>query len=130
MIYKLELQNQIEEICWYPTMFDAVDDLVYRNEAAGRKVIVKERKSNSAQFSLTYPELDRTVDGTICRYGQGGRLPIDPTDILDDVEKMLFNGVRRREICRILSISTSTYLNAKRIVEIRKKTQNWRKGIE
>jgi len=129
MIYKLELQGQIEEICWYPTMFDAVDDLVYRNEAAGRKVIVKERKSNSAQFSLTYPELDRTIDGTICRYGQGGRIPIDPSDVLDDVEKMLADGVRRREICRILSISTSTYLNAKRIIQIRKKTQNWRNGI-
>lgn len=129
MIYKLELQGQIEEICWYPTMIDAVHDLVYRNEAAGRKVIVKERKNESAQFSLTYPELDRTVDGTICRYGQGGRLPIDPSDVLDDVEKMLANGVRRREICRILSISTSTYLNAKRIIQIRKNTQNWRKGI-
>ena len=129
MIYKLELQGQIEEICWYPTMFDAVDDLVYRNEAAGRKVIIKERKNNSAQFSLTYPDLDRTIDGTICRYGVGGRLPIDPTDVLDDVEKMLADGVRRREICRILSISTSTYLNAKRIIQIRKKTQNWRNGI-
>ena len=129
MIYKLELQNQIEEICWYPTMFDAVDDLIWRNEAAGRKVVVKERKSNSAQFSLTYPDLDRTIDGTICRYGVGGRLPIDPTDVLDDVEKMLDSGIRRREICRILSISTSTYLNAKRIIQIRKKTQNWRNGI-
>jgi len=128
MIYKLELQNQIEEICWYPTMFDAVDDLVYRNEAAGRKVVVKERKSQSAQFSITYPELDRTIDGTICRC-VGGRIPIDPSDVLDDVEKMLDSGVRRREICRILSISISTYLSAKRVIQIRKRTQNWRNGI-
>ena len=128
MIYKLELQGQIQEICWYPTMFDAVDDLIYRNEAAGRKVIIKERKNQSAEFSLTYPDLDRTIDGTICRCA-GGRILIDPSDVLDDVEKMLDDGVRRRDICRILSISTSTYLSAKRIIQIRKNTRNWRNGI-
>jgi len=130
VIYKLELQGNVHELCWFPTIDDAVDDLIHRNEAAGRKIAINEASKGSVQFSLIYPSINRKIDGTISRYGLGGRLPIDPSDVLDDVEKMMKQRIKRSEICRILSISTATYLNAKRIIQVRKKTQNWRNGIE
>ena len=119
MIFKIELQGDIQELCWFPTITDAITDLICRNERAGREVLVTEQRPDSVQFSLVYPELDRRIDGTICRYGMGGRLPIDPSDILEDVERLTQEGKTRREICRILSCSTSVMLNAKRINKIR-----------
>ena len=115
MIYKLELQDQIEEICWYPTIDDAADDLIYRNQMAGREVSIEQDQRGTFQFSITYPQINRTVNGTICRYGMGGRLPIDPSKFLEDVERLTQEGHSRREICRILSISVTTLLNAKKI---------------
>jgi len=130
MIYKLELQGNVHELCWFPTIDDAVDDLIHRNESAGRKITINEASKGAIQFSLIYPSLNRKIDGTISRYGLGGRLPIDPSDVLDDVEKMMNQRMKRNEICRILSISTATYLNAKRIIQIRKKTKNRRNGMK
>ncbi|MFZ8899496.1 MAG: hypothetical protein ACO20X_13270 [Alphaproteobacteria bacterium] len=115
MIYKLELQDQIEEICWYPTIDDAADDLIYRNQMAGREVSIEQDQRGTFQFSITYPQINRTVNGTICRYGMGGRLPIDPSEFLEDVQRLTEEGHSRREICSILSISVSTLLNAKKI---------------
>lgn len=126
MIYKLELQNHIEETCWFPTINDAVDDLIYRNKAAGRDVEIKKTAKNAVQFCLTYPNLNRTLKGTVSLYGRGGRMQLDPKEIVDEVKQMTKQGMTKVEMCRILAVSSATLANAKRIIDMRKRARKQR----
>ena len=120
MIYKLELHGRISELSAFPNLWTAVDDLVERNEAAGRQVVVHKRAKDSVQFTLVYPQIDRSVDGTVCVYGRGGKLPVSAEDVWEDVERLMSEGVLRDDICRILSCPTKVYQEAKVIIRRRK----------
>jgi len=121
MIYKIALQGRIVEFSTFNNMHSAINDLIARNEAAGRKVIVNEHTKFGVQFTLVYPQINRQVDGTISVYGKGVTLPIFAEDIVDDVQRLMKEGKLRSEICRILSCQVKDYQKAKVLLWRRKR---------
>ena len=81
MIFKTALSNGEFEFNLHKNLNEAIEDLVNRNTAAGRKVKIGERDKTLAQFTLTYPSINRMLGGTIGK-AMLRRNAIDPKDAL------------------------------------------------
>jgi len=65
MIFRTMLENGIFDSAFYINIDEAIDDTIERNEAAGRSVEVIKHTDRAVQFRINYPNINRTIDGTI-----------------------------------------------------------------
>ena len=92
-IYSFKLEESAYEACFHGNLDRAIEDLVSRNEAAGREVDIEVLGSNLATFVLRYPNIDREINGTIyCRTGANGDLGVN----LQHVERRILKYKKQR----------------------------------
>lgn len=121
MIWQYELTGGIVESGMFSTMDVAINDLVRRNEAAGREVEIVSRDKELVQFVLVYPTAGRRIEGTLSKLKQNtGPTPIDIDDFIEPMAELQKQGVRRKEVCRKLGISISAFIKINKLLRVRK----------
>jgi len=123
MIFKVALSNGEFEFNLHKNLKEAIEDLVDRNTAAGREVKIGEQDKTLAQFTLTYPSINRTLEGTIGK-AMLRRNAIDPNDALPYVpafKKLKKKNLSMQEICRRLGITWTMATMVARVAKQKKK---------
>ncbi len=126
MIFRTMLENGIFDSAFYINIDEAIDDTIERNQAAGRSVDVIKHTDRAVQFRINYPNINRTVDGTISPAPGAHTAAHEDSyvELIDDFVALKKQGFKRQTICRKLGISYSVAVMINRmLVERRKKEE-------
>lgn len=126
MIFRTMLENGIFDSAFYINIDEAIDDTIERNEAAGRPVDVIKHTDRAVQFRINYPDINRTVEGTISPAPGAHTAQHEDSyvELIDDFVDLKKQGFKRQTICRKLGISYSVAVMINRmLVERRKKEE-------
>jgi len=124
MILKVVLSTGEAEFNWHASLDEGLENLVYRNTAAGRQVEVRERTDRLVQFTLIYPSINRRVEGTLSK-AMVRRNSIDISEAepyIPQFQKLKKKKLSTTEICRRMGITVTMATHiARAIKELKKK---------